>query len=189
MKQQSIAVVLGVIFGLAADPTAAQDASTTPSWPTQPGGDQFLASRLKGLDVYDGKGKDIGDIDEILLDQSGKAQAVVLSVSDALGIPRRLVAIPFDRVQFVYRSPAPDAAADPTRTTPPRIAEPGMAATAASPNGTVPRNTALGSFFLSPVPVGVPPELADRSSNVPDRAIINLSADELNAAPAFVYRP
>lgn len=189
MKHTSVVIAFSIICGLTVGKTSAEGALPVASWLTQPSDDHLIASRLKGLEVYNRSGEDIGDIDELLVDHLGKVEAVVVRVVDFLGVGKRNLAIPFDQLEFVYRSPAPTVAADSTGIAQPHAAEPNAAASVAGPNGTVPRSTALGSLSLSPVPVGVPPELAGRSSNVPDRALINLSADQLRAAPAFFYKP
>jgi len=189
MKHAYIATVFGVICGLEAGSALAQGAPPTPKWLTHPKEDYLIASRLKGLEVYNNAGQDIGDIDEVLIDRSGTAQAVVLSVGGFLGVADRHVAVPFDQFSFVHRSRLPVAATNSGETAPPRPAQPNAAATAGGATGTVARSDALGSLSLSPVPTGVPPELAGNNSNVPDRALINLSAEQLRAAPIFLYKP
>src|SRR3954467_5848736 len=62
---------------------------------------QWRASKLKGLDVYNNSNEKIGDIREVLLDQSGKAEAVVIGVGGFLGIGERDVALPFSEIKFV----------------------------------------------------------------------------------------
>ena len=167
MRHASIPVVLGLICGIAAGPASAQTAPPAPNWLTQPGDDLFLVSRLKGLEVYNSKGQDLGDIAEVLIDHSGKAQAIVLSVGEVLGVGQRNVAVPFSLVKFSPRWPAATS----------------------SENATNPRGNALGQLSLSPMPTGAPPESAHTPSNVPERVIIDLNPDQLKAAPAFSYKP
>src|SRR4051812_49835877 len=62
---------------------------------------QWCASKLKGLDVYNNSNEKIGDIREVLLDQSGKAEAVVVGVGGFLGMGERDVAVPFSEIKFV----------------------------------------------------------------------------------------
>jgi PRC-barrel domain len=48
------------------------------------------------LDVYSSNNSDkIGDIGELILDSSGKVQAVVIGVGGYLGIGKRAIAVPF----------------------------------------------------------------------------------------------
>src|SRR5215204_7220087 len=62
---------------------------------TQPGADHFLAqeqpgqwrgSKLVGLNVYGPENEKVGDINEIIVDASGKLDAVVIGVGGFLGI-------------------------------------------------------------------------------------------------------
>jgi len=62
---------------------------------------QWRASKLRGLDVYNNSNEKIGDIREVLLDQSGKAEAVVIGVGGFLGLGEHDVAVPFSEVKFV----------------------------------------------------------------------------------------
>ncbi len=61
---------------------------------------EWRASKFMGLDVYGANNEKIGDISEILLDNSGNAKAVVISVGGFLGIGAKDVAVPFNAVQW-----------------------------------------------------------------------------------------
>ncbi len=92
-------------------------AQTTPAQPssgaTAPAGvnfmtrleaGQMLASKIMDEDVVGADNKDIGDIEDLVLDRSGKVVAVVVEVDEGLG--DRTVALPLSAVQMN----APDAA-------------------------------------------------------------------------------
>ena len=83
---------------------------------TQMHAGQWRASKLEGLNVYNQNNEKIGDISEMLVDQSGKIQAVVVGVGGFLGIGERDVALPFDQVKFVME-PRANATASNTTTT------------------------------------------------------------------------
>jgi hypothetical protein len=56
-------------------------------WITQLKPDQWQASNLEGMDVYSSNNGDkIGDISDLVLDSSGKVQAVVIGVGGYLGL-------------------------------------------------------------------------------------------------------
>src|SRR6476620_6621932 len=75
-------------------PVAAQ----TGKFITQEKPDQWRASKLVGVNVYNQNNDKIGDISEVIVDKSGKADAVVIGVGGFLGIrPER-------RRGFVQRS-------------------------------------------------------------------------------------
>ena len=95
---------------LVSTPGLAQPSQTTaPAPQTEIGGgitqlqpDQWQASNLEGLDVYSSNNGDkIGDISDLIFNDSGKLQAVVIGVGGYLGIGERDVAVPFDQIRFV----------------------------------------------------------------------------------------
>lgn len=60
----------------------------------------WRATELKGADVKNAAGEDLGDIQEIAIDANGRVSYVTLSVGGFLGIGDRLVAVPFDSLKF-----------------------------------------------------------------------------------------
>jgi hypothetical protein len=59
---------------------------------------QTLASKIMDEDVVGADNKDIGDIEDLVLDRSGKVVAVVVEVDEGLG--DRTVALPLSAVQM-----------------------------------------------------------------------------------------
>ena len=120
---------------------------------------QWRASQLNGLDVYGQNNEKIGDIKDVLLDKSGKAETVVIGVGGFLGMGEKNVGVPFNSVQWMDQ-PAP------RQTT---------GAGADRPGGTTTGTGAAGGTTGS----------ANRDR--PDHAKINMSKDQLQNAPAFRY--
>src|SRR5215212_3821520 len=151
------------------------------NWMTQPQPGQWRASKLEGLDVYNQNNEKIGDIDELILDNSGKIQAVVIGVGGFLGIGERNVAVPFDQIKFVNEPRAGVAVNNPNAPATP--VAPGTATTATN-NTTV--NTAN-----APTTTGTATTTRTDNANrdVPDHAIltVNMTKDQLKAAPEFKY--
>jgi sporulation protein YlmC with PRC-barrel domain len=150
----------------------------------QPG--QWRASKLEGLDIYNQNNEKIGDISELLVDSSGKIQAVVVGVGGFLGIGERDVAIPFEQIKLVNE---PRAVAT-TATTPD-----GRTA-ATDPNApATPRATATAPGAASPTaPTSTGTVATDRPADTaaraaPDHAMLttNMTKDQLKAAPEFKY--
>jgi sporulation protein YlmC with PRC-barrel domain len=139
----------------------------------QPG--QWRASQIEGLDVYNQNNEKIGDISEILVDQGGKIQAVVIGVGGFLGIGERDVALAYDQVKFVNEPRA--MAANTTMTGAPGAA-PGTATTTAAPNTT-------GSTTGSTTTTTAAP--ADTNRMAPDHAMVNMTKDQLKSMPEFRY--
>src|SRR5829696_5656171 len=138
---------------------------------TQASPDQWRSSKLVGLTVYGPNNERIGEINEVLVDRNGKVDAVVIGVGGFLGIGEKDVALPFNQVKFV------DQARD-TR-----------AGTVASP--TAPANPNAPANTNTNLPGGTTTTTrADTSTaarGYPDHAVVNMTKDQLNAAPSFAY--
>ena len=72
--------------------------------------------RSRGLNVYNDANEKIGDISELLVDQTGKVEAVVIGVGGFLGMGEHDVAVPFDQIKFVNEPRAAATAANTTTT-------------------------------------------------------------------------
>jgi hypothetical protein len=67
---------------------------------------QWLSSKLIGVDVYGPNDEKVGDISEVLVDRSGNAHAVVIGVGGFLGIGKKDVALPFSALKWVSHEEA-----------------------------------------------------------------------------------
>ncbi len=74
---------------------------------------QWRASKLIGVNVYNEKNEKLGDINEILVDKSGKVAGVVVGVGGFLGMGEHDILVSLDKIKFVNEpmraspSPAP----------------------------------------------------------------------------------
>ncbi|MBQ0820090.1 PRC-barrel domain-containing protein [Microvirga sp. HBU67558] len=85
-------------------------AQTSPAPASQPGGSagpgfitrlepgQMLASKIMDEDVVGADNKDIGDVEDLVLDRSGRVVAIVVEVDEGIG--DRTVALPLSAVQM-----------------------------------------------------------------------------------------
>jgi sporulation protein YlmC with PRC-barrel domain len=103
LKQLALAAVASAVL---AGPVLAQTAPTsnTGQFITQEKAGQWRTSKLRGLNVYNNNNEKIGDINELLVDSTGKVQAVVIGVGGFLGMGEHDVAVPFDQVKFTTES-------------------------------------------------------------------------------------
>ena len=62
---------------------------------------QWRASKLMGLNIYNEQNEKLGDINEILLDQSGKVTGVVIGVGGFLGMGQRDIMVTLDKLKFM----------------------------------------------------------------------------------------
>ena len=79
-------------------PAAAPTATNTA---VQSHSDLWRASKLKGLNVYNDKNEKLGDINEILLDKSGKVAGVVIGVGGFLGMGEHDIMVEMSKLKFV----------------------------------------------------------------------------------------
>lgn len=106
MLTKTLAVaLLGV--SLAAMPALAQNANQNQAnksseQPHQTASQMNLwpASKIKGLNVYNGQNEKIGDISDLMLNKEGKIDDVVISVGGFLGIGTHDVAVKFSELKW-----------------------------------------------------------------------------------------
>jgi sporulation protein YlmC with PRC-barrel domain len=147
----------------------------------QPG--QWRASDLEGLNVYNQNNETIGDISELIVDNSGKIQAVVVGVGGFLGIGERDVAIPFDQIRFVNEPRATTGTTGATGTTA------GTTGTTA-PSGTVAAPASPNAPATATAPATTTAPAAGAAARTgPDHAVLtaNMTKEQLRAVPEFRY--
>ena len=155
---------------------------------------QWRASRLIGLNVYGADNERIGDVNEVLVDRQGNADAVVVGVGGFLGIGEKNVALPFNAFEWQMDDTRRTAAAGSTsgsaRTgdTAGTPATGGTAAGTTASTGTA--GTAGTTASTSPAGSGSASGAARSSSaerGYPDHAVLRMTKADLENAPAFRY--
>ena len=66
--------------------------------------DNWRASKVIGLGVYNETNERLGDINELILDKNGKVNAVVIGVGGFLGMGEHDIAVSMDKLKFVRRA-------------------------------------------------------------------------------------
>ena len=82
-------------------PPAAHNAAAPNTAAPMPGAGEWRASKLVGLNVYNEQNQKVGDINDVILDHSGKVAGVVIGVGGFLGMGEHDVLIAFDQIKFV----------------------------------------------------------------------------------------
>jgi sporulation protein YlmC with PRC-barrel domain len=96
---------------------------------------EWRASKLVGVNVYNDANEKIGDINDVILDKSGKVENVVLGVGGFLGMGEHYVAVAYDKLKWSNEPPRSTTASTTTSATNrPATNADGTARTAA--NGT-----------------------------------------------------
>ena len=164
--------VAALLFGFPAlsqtpAPVAPPMQNSPTAMPATSGMGGWLASKLSGVDVYNTANEKIGDISDAVIGRDGRIEAVIISVGGFLGMGKHHVGVPFADVKWID---------DPTRmstnTQPAPIAPTPNTAGAPvdrSPTGTV-RTTTSTEW-----------------RGVPNRIVVNMTKEQLKAAPEYQY--
>lgn len=118
----------------------------------------WRASKLMGLNVYNEANEKLGDINELLVDKSGKINAVVIGIGGFLGMGEHDIAVSIDKLKFVE---------EPVRTT-------------SSSTSTTSRDTTTGAASTNTTN-------RNANDWVPDHAVMSGNKEQLKALPQFKY--
>src|SRR6476659_11300 len=135
---------------------------------------EWRGSKLAGVDVYNEANEKIGDINDVILDRSGKVSNVILGVGGVLGLGEHYVAVPFDKLTWVDQ---PVISTTASTTSAPATAP----ATPSAPDGT--KRTTTGAVTTTTTTTTT----AASSRWYPDHLVYNATKDELKAMPEFKY--
>src|SRR5689334_11940362 len=97
----------------ATKPAPAATTSTAP----QAHSDVWRASKLIGVNVYNDNNEKLGDINEILVDKSGKVEGVVIGVGGFLGMGEHDIKVEMSKLKFVDEPVRTSATTTTTTTT------------------------------------------------------------------------
>ena len=156
----SLASGAAVAQSAAPAPRPAAPAATDVAPKSQSG--HWRSSKLIGVNVYNEQNEKLGDINEIILDPTGKVTGYVLGVGGFLGMGEHDILVEPSKIKFVN---------EPVRTASTAPANP----PAGAPTST--RNVSNTSG-------------AARSANeqwYPDHGVLNATKDQLKAMPQFKY--
>ena len=165
------AAALAISTGAYAQAANDMTAGGTPQFIQNQQAGEVRAPKLVGVSVYDKENKNIGKIEDILLDHDGRVQAVVIGVGGFLGIGRKDVALPFDAIKWQTEQ----------RT----VATNGTAADSANTNMGATKTTNGAS--TQPAQKTVSPAEQEAYNGYPDRAMVDFSGATLKNAPEFKY--
>jgi sporulation protein YlmC with PRC-barrel domain len=83
-----------------ANPPAPRATTATTTAPVA-AGSMWRVSKLKGLNIYNDQNEKLGDINEILLDKTGKVTGVVVGVGGFLGMGEHDIMVEMSKLKFV----------------------------------------------------------------------------------------
>jgi sporulation protein YlmC with PRC-barrel domain len=146
----------------AAPATTMQQPAAVPAAPasTVQSTDQWRASKLVGVNVYNNNNEKVGDIKELITGKDGQIDLVVIGVGGFLGMGEHNVAMKWNQVKFVD--------------------QPVQSSTTTSSNtGARPNTTGTGTTTTTTTRATV--------RDYPDHVVVNMTKDQLKALPAFKY--
>jgi sporulation protein YlmC with PRC-barrel domain len=161
-----------MIGGASAQTATNQVGSTTSATMHKEG--EWRGSKLAGVDVYNEANDKIGDINDVILDRSGKVANVILAVGGFLGLGEHYVAVGFDKLKWVDQ---PVTATTASTTSAPTNAP----ATTSVPDSTTRTTTGAATTTTTTTTT-----VADKRW-YPDHAVYNATKDDLKAMPEFKY--
>jgi sporulation protein YlmC with PRC-barrel domain len=133
----------------------------------------WRASKLAGVNVYNEANEKIGDINDVILDKSGKVANVILGVGGFLGMGEHYVAVAYDKLKWANEPVRSATVSTNDKTARPATNVDGTTRTAAE--GT-PRAT-----------TGTATTATHTNNWYPDHVVFNATKDQLKAMPEFKY--
>ena len=118
----------------------------------------WRASKLMGLNVYNEANEKLGDINELIVDKSGRIDAAVIGIGGFLGMGEHDIAVSMEKLKFVEE---PVRTSSGTSTTSRETTTTGTASTTAT-------NRTANDW-------------------VPDHAVMSGNKEQLKALPQFKY--
>ena len=151
-----------------APPTSAASPAASAHFLTELRAGLWRASKLDGVNVYNNANEKIGDISDVLIDQSGRVEAIVIGVGGFLGLGERNVAVPFDQIKWsnepirsVSATPAPSGGGTGARIE------------------TSDRSDVTGSIRSTTATAAM--------RGHPDHAVVDMTREQVRMAPQFKY--
>jgi hypothetical protein len=148
-----------------AAPAATTTQTTTHSQEKMALKGNWRASKLMGLDVYNEGNEKLGDINELILDKTGKVAAVVIGVGGFLGMGEHDIAVSMDKLKFVE---------EPMRTS---------STAPAATKETTTKETTTGAATTTTTTA----RTSSANDWTPDHAVMSGTKEQLKAMPQFKY--
>ena len=139
---------------------AATAADVAPKLPSP----HWRASKLVGVKIYNEQNERLGDVNEIILDQTGKTLGYVIGVGGFLGVGEHDIFVEPSKIKFV-NEPLKTTSSAPANNPPPATSPAGAPTTTRNVSATTNR---ANEWY-------------------PDHGIVSANKDQLKAMPQFKY--
>jgi sporulation protein YlmC with PRC-barrel domain len=101
----STLTTVSTVLGQTVQPVAKSEPASDAKWLSQKAAGQWRASKMVGLNIYNNDNEKIGSISELIIDEGGKVDAVVVGAGGFLGLGEHDVAIPYGLINSIGQSP------------------------------------------------------------------------------------
>ena len=139
---------------------------------------------LEGKDVEDANGDNIGDITDVLVNEKGEVIAVLVGVGGFLGIGQKDVAVSMSALQF---GPGKTEGLKTEEQRQQELQAEAEAQSQLPATGT--GSTGMGGTATTNTTASIEPPVREDpvvgQDNLPDRIVLNVTREELEAAPAY----
>ncbi|MBJ6126289.1 PRC-barrel domain-containing protein [Microvirga splendida] len=142
---------------------------------------QMMASDLIGTRVVGANNESIGDINDVIVDRNGQIMAAVVGVGGFLGIGEKDVAVPFNALEFMNAQQAQAMSSNNAGGN--NVATTGS--TTATGTTTATGNAATTGAGTAGTSNMTASNTNASSNNQPERVMLRMTKDQLQAAPAF----
>jgi len=147
------------------NPPAPAPAATKAEAAPKLGAPHWRSSKLIGVNIYNEQNEKLGDINEIILDASGKVLGYVVGVGGFLGMGEHDILVEPNKIKFVNEPVRSTSTTTTTTTTTATKTEPGMT--------TRPVSNTTGR--------------AANEQWYPDHGVLSATKEQLKALPQFKY--
>lgn len=158
------ALMVGSALAQTSSPSSTAPSASPSASSSMTSSNQWRASKLIGVNVYNDSNEKLGSIDELITDKQGKIDKVIVGVGGFLGVGQHDIAVNWDQLKFTD-TPVPSTVSSSGNT-------PG-----ASGSSTV--GSSKGSSMSS--------TRSSAENWYPDHAVMSATKDQLKAMPEFKY--
>jgi hypothetical protein len=149
---------------------------------------EWRSSKMIGLNVYNPQNEKIGDISEILIEQSGKVVGYVIGVGGFLGMGEHDVLVQPGQLKFVMEPVRTSNNNSGTAGTNSNTGRPNTTAnTPAGNNATGTGTTGTGTTTGTNAGTSTGTTRASNEKWYPDHAVMSATKDQLKGMPEFKY--
>lgn len=103
IRKMVIATSTALALSVSAASMAAAQSATPIEFVAKQQANEWLASNMMGVVVQNTSGEELGDVNDLIVDETGKVTGVVIGVGGLLGIGEKNVAVPYGSIETMVK--------------------------------------------------------------------------------------